>query len=421
MRLCGILFRMAANWSFAMNDLLISGAKIWTLDDAAGTLESGWLSAKDGIITGVGSGEPPEGRLAKLTVDAKGSNLMPALADCHTHLMEYATAEVHGTSSRAQGMAAVSNLLTALKCGIVATGEHHLGHPVLNMPMEDYKKLIGITPMASAVSFGCCQLGFEPRVFTSCTRPGEAFAEDILSDDEYRQMARESEFAGENIFLNYTCANAPLEAVPHAGEITYNREKLERIIDIFHSENREIGAHIEGDASARMFIECGGDVIHHGHMLSQELGELIAEKNIKLVITPSAGTSKRPTSPEEAYGFYRQGVFMALASDSYIPLHPAAGWIPLPPNFMSGPEQFLKICAPILRYFVEQGVSREKALALITINGRKMISPNSPMTVLAAGRPADLILCDRLPALETVESSDIKLVIAGGFIQVDRR
>ena len=403
-----------------INDLLITGAKVWTLDEKAGTLENGWLAAKDGHISGVGQGMPPE-TAAKLTVDGRGLNLLPGLVDCHTHLMEYAAAEVHGARAQAQGMAAVANLLTALKCGIVATGEHHLGHPVLDMPMEDYKKLIAITPMASVVAYGCCRLGFEPKVFTSCTRPGEAFTRDICGDEDYRRMARASDFAGENIFLNYTCANAPLEAAPHAGKITYNREELKRIVDIFHGENKKIGAHIEGDDSARLFIECGGDVIHHGHGLSPELGALMAEKKIPLVVTPSAGTGKRPTSPEEAYGFFRQGVFMALASDSYIPPHPAARWIPLAPGFMAGPEEFLKICGATLRYLVGQGVHREKALALITINGRKLIRPREPMATLTAGRPADIILCAGLPGLETEDPLDIKLVVSGGRIQVDRR
>ena len=279
--------------------------------------------------------------------------------------------------------------------------------------------------MANAVAYGCCLLGFEPKVLTSSTMPGKAFSYSCkinacMSDEDYRQMALASEYAGENIFLNYTCANAPLEAAPHAGEQTYNREELKNIVDIFHREGKAIGAHIEGDNSARMFIECGGDVIHHGHNLSPELGALMAEKNILLVVTPSAGTSKRPTSPEEAYGFYRQGVFIALASDSYIPTHPEASWVSLPPGYLAGPQEFLKVCGSTLRHFVEQGVSREDALKLISVNGRKIIKPHEPDATLSPGRPADLILCDKLPGLETEDIEDIKLVITNGQLQVDR-
>lgn len=137
------------------------------------------------------------------------------------------------------------------------------------------------------------RLGFSPKVLTSSTRPGQAFTEDVLTDDEYRQMAAASEFAGENLFLNYTCANAPLSAAPHAGEITYTKEKLKHIVEIFHAEGKTIGAHIEGDESALLFMECGGDVIHHGHAISPAVGKVMAEKHISLVVTPLAGTSKR--------------------------------------------------------------------------------------------------------------------------------
>jgi len=404
-----------------MNDLLIKNARLWTLDEP-GTIENGWLTAKDGLITAIGGGNPPPDVQGETVIDARGKHLLPGLADCHTHLMEYATAEVHRTrGGLAQEMAAISNLLTAMKCGIAATGEHHLGHPVLDMPMERYKEQIAATPMKSAVAYGCCYLGFAPPVLVSATRPGVAFGGEPLTEEEYRKIARESEFPGENIFLNYTPANAPLEAVPYAGKATYDRETLQKIIHIFHSEGKPIGAHVEGDDSARLFIECGGDVIHHGHQVSPEMGRMMAEQGVKLVITPSAGTSKRPTSPEEALGFYRQGVFLALASDSYIPPHPEANWIPLPPGYLAGPEEFLKIVGSTLRYFVEQGVSQEEALRLITVNGRKIIRPLEGLATLTPGCPADMILADRLPALETEETEDIKTVILAGRVQVDRR
>jgi imidazolonepropionase-like amidohydrolase len=112
---------------------------------------------------------------------------------------------------------------------------------------------------------------------------------------------------------------------------------------------------------------------------------------------------------------------MALASDSYIPLHPDADQIPLPTGYFTGPKEFLKVCSATLRYFVKQGVSREEALKLITVNGRKLIKPKEPIATLSVGRPADVILCDCLPALETTAVEDIKVVIIAGRIQVDRR
>lgn len=405
-----------------MKELVVDNVKIWTLGEE-GTIENGWLYARDGIIAEIGEGPLPERLAGKgiQEIDGKGRHLLPGLVDCHTHLMEYATSEIHQTASpSAQRMAATANLLLALRCGIVATGEHHLGHPILSMPMETYRDILNGVPMASALAYGCCWLGFEPRVLTSCTRPGQAFTQDILTDEEYLAMARQSDFGGENLFMNYTCANAPLDAVPHAGGVTYDREKLTHIIGLFHREGKRIGAHIEGDDSARLFIECGGDIIHHGHNLSPETADIMAAKGTRLVITPLAGTSKRPTSPEETYSYYKKGVFLALASDSYIPPHPEARWIPLPQGFLAGPQEFLTICGSTVRYFIEQGVPVEEALRLITVNGRKILWPDQPDATLSPGRPADMILCDQLPAVESENAGCIRLVITQGEIQVCR-
>lgn len=403
-----------------MDDILIFNGTLWTLDGPE-VISDGWLTAREGAITAVGQGMPPDNLRAETVIDAQGKILMPGLVDCHTHLMEYATSEVHHVRGSAQGMAAVSNLLTALQTGIVATGEHHLGHPVLSMPMSQYKKIRDMVPMASAIAYGCCWLGFDPKVLTSATWPGRADTTDTLTERDYEMMAEASEFPGENIFMNYTCANAPLSAAPSAGEVTYDQEQLKRIVQLFHRKGKTIGAHIEGDEAARRFLSCGGDVIHHGHGISPETGALIAERKVSLVLTPAAGTSKKPTSPEEALALYRQGVFLALASDSYIYPHPQADWISLPKDRLSGPADFLKISGPVLKHFVENGVERWEALRLITVNPRQLLHPKEGPAVLKPGCPADMILCNRLPAIETESPEDILVVITHGRIQVDKQ
>lgn len=50
-----------------------------------GVIERGWVSVLDGRITGVGEDEPPE--LTGEVIDARGRALLPALVDCHTHLL----------------------------------------------------------------------------------------------------------------------------------------------------------------------------------------------------------------------------------------------------------------------------------------------------------------------------------------------
>ncbi|MCR4441583.1 MAG: hypothetical protein QHH10_05785 [Peptococcaceae bacterium] len=83
-------------------------------------------------------------------------------------------------------------------------------------------------------------------------------------------------------------------------------------IGVDHDRGQKTGACLEGDEAARMFIEAGEDVIHHGHGISPDKAQLMAENGVALAVTPHAGTSKKPTSPQEVYEFYKKGVKIAV-------------------------------------------------------------------------------------------------------------
>lgn len=402
-----------------MPDLIIHNAYIITLG-ALGTLTQGYLCVKDSTIVEVSRGPLPDKYHAPLIIDAQGQILMPGLVDCHTHLMEFGT-DLHFTRNEAQTMAAQANLLQALQCGIVALGEHHLGHPHLSRPMDYYQALAAQSPLRVQVSYGCCWLGFDPPVMTSSTRPGQIFTQDLLQESDYLAMAQASDFPGEHLFVNYTCANAPLERVPHAGETVYSKEHLTSIVDIFHNVGKRIGAHIEGDEGIFRFVEAGGDVIHHGHNLTEAALDCIAQAGLPVVITPQAGTSKRPTSPTEALAFYQKGIELSLASDAFIPVHPEAHWLDLSPGQMTGPLDYLKVCQPILRHFANEQVPIEDILKMLTLHPRKLLFDGSPDGPLMPGLAADMILCRALPGLETISPEDISLVLINGQILLDRR
>ncbi|MDI3534148.1 MAG: hypothetical protein PWQ82_513 [Thermosediminibacterales bacterium] len=403
-----------------MFDMVLYNAKIVTLDDNMGSIEKGYILINKGKIVEIAEGSLPKHLEAQKKVDAKGLIVMPGLVDCHTHLMEYAALELHKTLGKAQKLSGISNLLTALKSGIVALGEHHLGHPLLTQKTKDYKGIVKNIPIDVKFAVGCCFIGTELLTVVSSTAPGKVVSKDELSMEEYKKMAIESQFPGENIFLNATVANLPLSAAPRAGEITFTMDELKEIVGIFHASNKKIGAHIEGDEAAEMFIQAGGDVIHHGHRVGSSIVKTMADKNISLVITPHGGTSSVPTSPHEVYEFYKHGVKIALASDSYLPLHPEAHWIKLAKGKLIGPDDFLKICYPIFQYFKEKGVSNEECLKFITINGREILGMNHEAGSIVEGKRADFIVCSKLPGIETDTPEDIRMVIKDGEIVINK-
>lgn len=397
-----------------MPDILVNNARIITLQ-GTGVIERGHILIENGKITSVQEGVCTN-KDASLIIDAEGMIVMPSLTDCHTHLMEYATLEVHKTLGKAQRMAGIANLLTALTSGITHIGEHHLGHPLLTQEIEVYQTLVEDLPLTVKLCFGTCFLGTDPLSLMSSTRPGQIIKKEDLDRDEYLKMAACSDFAGENIFLTATVANLPLSAVPRAGEITYSYDELKRIVDLFHSCGKKVGAHIEGDLAALMFLDAGGDIIHHGHNISESTMDAIAEKRIPLVVTPHGGTSAVPTSPQEAFALYSRGVKLAIASDSYLPVHPGAKWIHLPPGQLVGPRDYLTISSPIMRHFLAQGVPLEEVLTLITSNGREILTDGKDTGTLETGHSADLIIANRIPGLETTSCDCIKCVIKEGEI-----
>ncbi len=383
-----------------------------------GVIENGALLIKDGIIAQVFKGPLPDIK-ATYKIDAAGMYILPGLTDCHTHLMEYAAGEIHKAQGKAQKMAGIANLLTSLKSGVTNLGEHCLGHFAFTQTIRDYQEIADSLPLNVRLACGCCFIGTEPLALVSSTRPAQVIKKTELTAEDYYLMASASDFPGENIFINATVASLPLSAAPRAGEITFSYEEIKKIVEIFHSAGKKIGAHIEGDEAALMFIRAGGDVIHHGHNLSPHLADLMRENKVDLVVTPHAGTSAKPTSPVEVLHFHERGVKVALASDSYIPVHPEAEWTDLPSGYLAGPEDFMTICQPIAKHFLDKGVSLEDTLKLFTINGCEILSLEN-VGSFSPGDKGNVIICDKIPVIETTDPSSVKCVVYEGEVIIQK-
>ncbi len=67
--------------------IIISNAAILPMTGRGKVIESGYVTAVDGVITEVGAGEPPAAERA-LRIDGRGKVLMPGLINAHTHLYQ---------------------------------------------------------------------------------------------------------------------------------------------------------------------------------------------------------------------------------------------------------------------------------------------------------------------------------------------
>lgn len=120
-----------------MYDLLIHNARVITVS-GRGTIPRGAVALREGKIAAVGAGAELAGAPARCRVDGEGLTLAPGLVDCHSHLMEYATAGIHRVGPASQAMAGIANLFQSRCAGVVANGEHHVDHPDLAQNTATY-------------------------------------------------------------------------------------------------------------------------------------------------------------------------------------------------------------------------------------------------------------------------------------------
>lgn len=399
-----------------MYDLVIHNARVITVSPR-GTMDRGAVAVRAGLIAAVG-GPELVGAPARERLNASGMTLAPGLVDCHSHLMEYATAGVHRVGPAGQAMAGVVNLFKSRLAGIVGNGEHHLGHPDLIQPTAVYFDLARRFPGKVRVAAGFCVLGTDPLVVTASVRPGQVLTLDGLDLGLVEEAARHSEFPGENLFVTATCANLPPELAPRAGELCFGTERIRDFVAVFHAAGKKVGGHVEGERAIRTFLDAGGDVLHHAHGLTPELTRRMAEAGAALVATPHGGTGSTPNSSDEIARAVAAGVRVAIASDAYLPKHPGAHWLNEPPGFEYGPQHLMALAAPAFRLLREWGRDDNDLLALVTRNPAEIMGLEGGR--IEPGRPADLILADGVPGLDFTDPEGIRKVFIDGAVFLNR-
>jgi len=391
------------------NARIFSGEKI---------VNNGYIEIKEGIITDWGEGPPPSGS----SWDLEGRSVMAGIIDCHTHLLEFGALGAQKCRGEAQKLGGYANLTKALQAGITTLGEHFLGHPVLYQELDEYREIILNSPVNILLCLGWCVIGTDPLTFLSSHSPGRVIERKDITDQEIDWMAENSQFPGESIFINATVANLPPETVPHGGKEIFGFSEIKNLVGRFKEKNKNLGAHVEGERSIRNFIDAGGKVLHHGHGITRELMEEMKIKGVEWVITPHGGTSSPPTTPAEIAFALKIGLKPALASDSYLPVHPDASYLTKKAlqGKEIGPGDFLHLIFNLSQELLGIGVEKEEILRMLTVYPARIMGIEKENGSIKVGKRADLIILQGLWGVEINDPEDIDIVIKDGEPIIDR-
>lgn len=347
--------------------------------------------------------------------------ISPGLVDCHTHLLEFAPTSLYPVTKETQNLAAKAILLKTLASGITALGEQICGSPMLHSDVNELKNSIKDFPLDIAFATTSISIGLDPILhFTSVTGSLAVERDVLVQNNIIMSIAQHSEFAGENIFINATPANFTQDLIPNAGEIIYSQEELNTIVSIFHSMNRKIGTHVAGEKGIDMALNAGFDVLHHAHGITNEQIKQAANQNIKIVATPLGGTHLLPNTIEEVMKMHDANITVAISSDGFLPPHKNTVTFPKIMQGLIGPDSLMAIANPYLKAMIQNGISENEALALITLNPAKILEKDNRFGSLEIGKDANFLVSEGIPGVEIVDVEKIKAVYFRGEKMIQR-
>ncbi|RXI97775.1 hypothetical protein DS745_15520 [Anaerobacillus alkaliphilus] len=404
-----------------MKAYVIKAKKIVTVSKK-GSIENGAMVVRFGKVREVGKWEMIKQQFADLEViDCSNHIITPSLVDCHTHLLEYGPSTLYPVANATHFMAGNALLLQALLSGITAIGEQISGQPQGDFSIEDYREVVRSLPIN--VSFAATSISTYLKTITtnnSITKPKDIEKGDLTNPMLVFQLARESDYPGENLFINVPPANFIMKQGPKAGEFMYTISELKDIVKTFHTLNKKIGVHVAGEEGIRMALEANVDVLHHAHGITTELIILAAIQGTKIVATPLGGTHLPPNSPENIVELTVHNIPVSIATDAYLPPDPNVSWLPFQDQKLRGPEVLMEIAHPAMQLLKQQNFDENKILALLTANPAQILGKEKLFGSLAKGMDANFLVSEGIPGLEITDVNKIKAVYYKGEKVISR-
>ncbi len=399
---------------------IIRAKKLITVTDV-GTIENGAMLVEDGIIKEVGRWDTLKNQIPKFDlIDCSNQVITPSLVDCHTHLLEFAPSSLYPVTTKTHFLAGKAILFKALSSGITALGEQICGHPLCDFSVSEYRDAVADFPMDISFATTSISIGFEDLAhFTSITGSKAVSQSDLTSSNLVKKIAENSDYPGENIFINATPANFTEDVVPKAGEIIYTTEQLKEIVAIYHDADKKIGCHVAGEEGIGMAIKAGFDVLHHAHGITDKQIDKVVEKGIQIVVTPMGGTHLPPNSPEQIVKLIERKIPVSISTDAYLPPYPGVPWLPFQDRSLKGPDSLMLIAGPSMK-LLKNTFDENQILALLTNSPARILGKENQFGRLEPGLAANFLVAEGIPGLEITDVDQIKKVFYKGVKVIER-
>jgi imidazolonepropionase-like amidohydrolase len=200
-----------------------------------------------------------------------------------------------------------------------------------------------------------------------------------------------------------------------AGAPQLTRDEMAAAVEVAHAAGLPVGAHAEGDEGARNAVLAGVDSIEHGHGMTRETVQLMADRGVALVPTIQSDRAIVDASPDAGIPDFVVEACVRLAPtlERSLALAIECGVTIVAGNDGGAPLVHPGDVVSELELLVARGLSAQGALAAATVNAATLFRL-ADVGMVEPGYSADLLVTGGDPLRDVAALRDPQLVIARG-------
>lgn len=349
-------------------------------------------------------------------VDVRGATVMPGLINMHVHLDLALPGDMEAVSRLSRPALALhmaNGARETLRSGVttirmVGTADH-VDFALRRAIDQDF---VDGPRIRTAGQLICCTGGHgwsKGREADGAAGFAQAVREQVRAGADLIKFALSGGIAGEHEGI----------ATPQLRD-----DELAALLEVAHAWGRKVTAHAGPAGPIEKAVHAGLDCVEHGYELTDELCELLVERQVTYVPTIVVSRCK------EFFDYHRVPAWMQERALSSGPRH----WESLQKAIQHGVEIALGSDMPPhaaydetsatvreLEFMVEAGMSPEAAIRSATSIPARWLGMSDKVGHLQPGTFADIVVVDGDPVHDISALRRMQLVLKGGEVVVDRR